>query len=345
MFKMIEEYDHERVISTFDRETGLKAIIAVHDTTLGPALGGTRMWNYESEEAALYDVLRLSRGMTFKNAAAGLNLGGGKAVIMGDCKKIKTPELLEVYGRMIESLDGSYITAEDVNTSVADMAIIRRQTKHAAGIEGLSGDPSPFTARGVYQGIKAGVKAKFGADSVKGLRFAVQGLGKVGYGVCRYLAADGAELIVYDINSAAIDRAVNELGAHKAEGNILEVDCDVFTPCALGAVISAQNASSLKCGLVAGSANNVLVDNAAGDALAQRDILYIPDFIINAGGVINVAGELDQGGYNEEAVLKKVDAIYDTVTQVIKTAKDHGMQPYMAAEKLAQDRIDSHKKN
>ena len=343
MFKMIEEYDHERVISTFDRKTGLRAIIAVHDTTLGPALGGTRMWNYGSEEDALYDVLRLSRGMTFKNAAAGLDLGGGKAVIMGDAKTMKTQELLEVYGRMIESLGGSYITAEDVNTSVADMAVIRTQTAHVAGMEGLSGDPSPFTARGVYQGIRAAVHAKFGTDDLKGMRFALQGLGKVGYDVCRRLTADGAVGTVFDINDAAVERAAAELGVRPAEGSILEQECDVFVPCALGAVISAENAGSLKCRVVADSANNVLVDNAAGDALAALDILYVPDFIINAGGVINVAGEIESGGYDKERVLKKVDAIYDTVTQVIAAAETYGMLPYMAAEKLAQDRIDAKK--
>lgn len=343
MFKMIEEYGHECVISTCDKKTGLKAIIAVHDTTLGPALGGTRMWNYDSEDAALYDVLRLSRGMTYKNAAANLDLGGGKAVIMGDCKKIKTRELLEAYGRMVESLGGSYITAEDVNTSVADMAVIRTQTAHVAGMEGLSGDPSPLTARGVYQGIRAAVHAKFGTDDLKGMRFALQGLGKVGYDVCRRLTADGAVGTVFDINAAAVERAAAEMGVHPAEGSILEQECDVFVPCALGAVISAENAGRLKCRIVAGSANNVLVDNAAGDALANLDILYVPDFIINAGGVINVAGELDKDGYDQAVVLKKVDAIYDTVSAVIKTARTHGMLPYMAAEKLAQDRINAHK--
>lgn len=346
MFKMVESYGHEHVVACSDRETGLKAIIAVHDTTLGPALGGTRMWNYKDEEDAFYDVLRLSRGMTFKNAAAGLNLGGGKAVIIGDPKKLKTTEFWKAYGRMVDGLKGTYITAEDVNTSVEDMECIKTVTPYVAGLNNSSGDPSPYTALGVYRGICAGVKFKFGLDSVKGLRFAVQGLGKVGYDVCRHLHKDGAKLFVFDINKDNMSRAVAEFGAQTVMGDIISEDCDVFVPCALGAVLSAQNVPTLKCKLVSGAANNVLVDDAAGDALQSRDILYVPDFIINAGGVINVAAEVENKGAkpDEKVVLEKVNNIYNTVLDVLQHAKDHNVDPHIAAEEFAMKRINEHKK-
>lgn len=341
MFNMIEAYGHEHVVACSDRETGLKAIIAVHDTTLGPALGGTRMWNYNEEEDALYDVLRLSKGMTYKNAAAGLNLGGGKAVLIGDPKKLKSPEYFKAYGRMVDSLKGSYITAEDVNTSVEDMEWIKTVTPHVAGLRNLSGDPSPYTALGVYRGICAAVKFKFGLDSVKGLRFAVQGVGKVGYDICRHLHKAGAELLVFDIHKDNMERAQAELGAKPVLNDIVSADCDVFVPCALGAVLSEQNVPSLKCKLVSGAANNVLVNDAAGDALKARDILYVPDFIINAGGVINAAVEVENKDEkpDEQAVIEKINAIYDTVSSVLKKAQEKDIDPHVAAEEFAMERI------
>lgn len=344
MFKMIDSYGHEQVVTCADRDTGLKAIIAIHDTTLGPALGGTRMWNYKDEESAFYDVLRLSKGMTFKNAAAGLHVGGGKAVIIGDPHKLKTPEFLKAYGRMVDSLKGKYITAEDVNTSTEDMECIATQTKYLAGRSSSSGDPSPYTAKGVYRGICAGIKHKFGLDSVKGLRFAVQGLGKVGYDVCKYLYQDGALLTVFDINQNNMNRAVEEFGATPALGDIIAADCDVFVPCALGAVLSVQNVPNLKCKMVAGSANNVLVDDAAGDMLKANDILYIPDFIINAGGVINIAAEVEFDTYNQAWAIEKVDAIYDTVLSILSLAEKNNIDPHIAAEEFAMERIKRHKK-
>lgn len=345
MFNMIESYGHERVVACCDRETGLKAIIAVHDTTLGPALGGTRMWNYNKEEDAIYDVLRLSKGMTYKNAAAGLNMGGGKAVLIGDPKNLKSPEYFKAYGRMVDSLKGTYITAEDVNTSVEDMECIKTVTPYVSGLGNLSGNPSPYTALGVYRGICAAVKFKFGLDSLKGLRFAVQGVGNVGYNVCRHLHEEGAELLVFDINKDNMKRAEAEFGAKPILSDIVTADCDVFVPCALGAVISEQNVPSLKCKLVSGAANNVLVDDAAGDAMKAKDILYVPDFIINAGGVINVAAEVESNGKkpDEKAVIEKVNAIYDTVTSVLKKAQEKDIDPHVAAEEFAMERIMAHK--
>lgn len=346
MLKKMAEYGHEQVFFVSDEDTGLKAIIAVHSTILGPALGGTRMWNYESEDDAIYDVLRLSKGMTLKNSAAGLNLGGGKAVIMGDPAKLKNEAFLLAYGKFVDRLNGSYITAEDVNISVADAEIIRKATVHVAGLhgQGKSGDPSPFTARGTFKGMKAGAKEKFRDDSLKGKIVAVQGLGKVGYNLCEWLKEEGANLIVADINKEATDKAAAELGAKVVTcGEILSVECDIFAPCALGAVLNKDNVADLKCKLVAGAANNVLVDNLAGEALVERGILYIPDYIINAGGVINVAMEVE-GNYNEQKAIEKVNAIYDNVKNLLAFAKEEGLPTHLAADKFAMKRIEEAKK-
>ncbi|WP_366924210.1 leucine dehydrogenase [Metallumcola ferriviriculae] len=335
IFECLEKYDYEQLVYAYDQYTGLKAIIAIHDTTLGPALGGTRMWPYISEEEALDDVLRLSRGMTYKAAAAGLNLGGGKAVIIGHPQKDKNEKLFRSYARYIDSLGGRYITAEDVGTCQSDMNIIKQETRHVVGV---TRDPSTFTAFGVLQGIKAAVKEVYGRDSLEGLTVAIQGLGNVGFKLCDYLNKEGAALVVTDINQAAIKKAVAEFGAKAVEPHkIYGVNCNIFAPCALGAVVSDITIPSLKCEIIAGAANNVLESNHNGDFIQQLGILYVPDYIINAGGVINVEEELI--GNNEKQTLQKVAKIYDTTRKVINLAKTQGIPTYRAADLLATKRI------
>ncbi|MBP1933550.1 Glu/Leu/Phe/Val dehydrogenase dimerization domain-containing protein [Ammoniphilus resinae] len=342
IFEMLEQDNYEQILFCQDKNTGLKAIIAIHDTTLGPALGGTRMWPYASEQEAIVDALRLAKGMTYKSAAAGLNLGGGKAVIIGDPRK-KTEELLRAYGRFIRSLNGRYITAEDVGTTVEDMDIIRQETKFVTGVSpafGSSGNPAPVTAFGVYQGMKAAVQAAFGSDGLKDKTIAVQGVGNVAYQLCRYLHEEGAKLIVTDINPDNLGRAVNEFGA-TAVGveEIYGADCDVFSPCALGAIINDQTIPKLKAKVVAGSANNQLREPRHGEMLEERGIFYAPDYVINAGGVMNVADELQ--GYNKERALKKVATIYDNIQKVFEIAAEEGIPSYLAADRLAEKRIEA----
>lgn len=346
MFKKIVKYGHEQVVFAYDEDTGLKAIIGIHSTVLGPALGGTRMWDYKSEEDAIYDVLRLSRGMTLKNSAAGLNLGGGKAVIIGNPAKLKNEKFLISYGKFVNSLNGSYITAEDVNIGVSDIEIIRKSTKYVAGINGenKSGNPSPFTARGVLRGMEAITDEKFGTKSLKGLTVAIQGLGSVGYELCRLLNKAGAKLIVTDINPVVVNKAQVEFGAKVVSSKeILTVKCDIFAPCALGSVISVDNVSSLNCKIIAGAANNVLVNDAAGNELVKYGISYIPDYIINAGGVINIAMELD-GDYSAEKATRKVDNIYNNVKNLLSFAEAESLPTHLAADKFAMERINKVKK-
>lgn len=337
LFERMDKYGHEQVVYGRDAETGLRTIIAVHDTTLGPAAGGTRFWNYATEEDAVYDVLRLSRGMTLKNAAAGLQLGGGKAVILGDPKKMKTTELLHAYGRIINTLGGIYYTAEDVNINAFDIDRVSEVTNFVIGTQKLSGNPSPFTARGVYKGMKAGAKVKFGTDDLKGLTVAVQGLGSVGYALAKYLHDEGAVLKVFDINAEAVQKAQSELGAEAvaSQDEIIRTDCDIFAPCALGAVLNTQNVQELKCAMICGAANNVLVDGDTGIAIEERDILYLPDYIVNAGGIINCGAELTEEGYNVDRVNAAVDGIYDTVLKIIDIAQKSGICTYDAAEQYA----------
>ncbi len=336
LLKQMEEYGHQQIVFGRDEKTGLKAIIAVHDTTLGPAIGGTRFWNYANEGEALYDVLRLSRGMTLKNAAAGLPHGGGKAVIIGDAKKLKSQEFFHAYGRIINSLGGIYYTAEDVNISAADIGYVNEVTKYVTGTPAISGNPSPFTARGVFLGIKAGAKVKFGSESLAGKTVAVQGLGSVGYALCGHLHNDGAQLKVYDINESAVDKAVQEFGAVAVTADeILSVECDIFAPCALGAVLNADNVANLKCELIGGAANNVLVDADTGDRLRELDILYLPDYIINAGGVINAAEEVSGQAYDAKKADAKVDKIFDTTLKIIELARARNLSTYDAAEQYA----------
>lgn len=340
IFDYLKEYDYEQVVFCQDKHSGLKAIIGIHDTTLGPALGGTRIWDYKSEEEALIDVLRLSRGMTYKNAAAGLNLGGGKAVIIGDPEKIKSEELFRTFGRFVEGLGGRYITAEDMNAGTKDMAYINEETDHVVGLEGKSGNPSPVTAFGIFRGILAAVGEVYGTENLKGKSVAVQGLGAVGYGVCEYLYKAGAELFVTDIRKDSIERVVNDFGAKSVEPDeIYSVDCDVFSPCAMGAIINDFTVDKLKCKIVAGSANNQLAEIKHGDMLMEKDILYVPDYVINSGGVINVYEEMK--GYNKEKAMNRAAGIYDIVKKIIEIAKRDGIPTYKAADRMAEERIAS----
>ncbi|AZV44257.1 branched-chain amino acid dehydrogenase [Peribacillus asahii] len=341
MFQYLEKYDYEQVVFCQDKQSGLKAIIAIHDTTLGPALGGTRMWMYPSEEAAIEDALRLARGMTYKNAAAGLNLGGGKAVIIGNPHTDKNEAMFRAFGRYIQGLNGRYITAEDVGTTVEDMDLIHEETDYVTGISpafGSSGNPSPMTAYGVYRGMKAAAKEAFGTDSLAGKTVAVQGVGNVAYHLCRHLYEEGAQLIVTDIQQAAVQRAVNEFGAKAVEpAEIYDVDCDIYAPCALGAVLNDETIPTIKAKVIAGSANNQLKNSLHGEQLHEKGIIYAPDYVINAGGVINVADELI--GYNRERTLKKVENIYDNITKVFEIAKRDNIPTYKAANRMAEERI------
>jgi leucine dehydrogenase len=336
VFEEMKSYGHEMVVFARDEKVGLKTIIAIHDTTIGPAGGGTRFWNYASEDDAMYDVLRLSRGMSLKNAGAHLKLGGGKAVIIGDPKKLKSREFFNSYGRIIQSLGGKYYTAEDVNTNTTDIMQVHETTKYVMGTPEISGNPSPFTARGVYKGMKAGAKAVFGSDSLEGKTVAVQGLGSVGYFVAEFAHKEGAKLIVFDINKDAMNKAVKELGAKAVSADeILGVQCDILSPCALGAVFNVDNIKTLKCKMICGCANNVLVDAATGDALNKLGILYCPDYIVNAGGIINCEAEIVDPVYSADAVNKKVDLIYDTTTNIIKLSKEKNISTAAAADEYA----------
>lgn len=338
----MEMSEFEQVIFCQDKTSGLKAIIAIHDTTLGPALGGTRMWTYASEEEAIEDALRLARGMTYKNAAAGLNLGGGKAVIIGDPKKDKNEELFRAFGRYIEGLNGRYITAEDVGTTENDMDLVHLETNYVTGISagaGSSGNPGPVTAFGIYRGLKAAAKEAFGSDSLKDKTIAVQGVGNVAFTLCEHLHAEGAKLIVTDINKEAVQRAVDKFGA-VAVGidEIYSQEADIFAPCALGAIINDDTIPQFKCKVIAGSANNQLKENRHGDQIHKMGIVYAPDYVINSGGVINVADELN--GYNRERALKRVSGIYDILGDIFAIAKRDQIPTYQAADRLAEERIE-----
>jgi len=339
----LEKYDYEQLIFCQDKNSGLKAIIALHDTTLGPALGGTRMWTYSSEEEAIEDALRLAKGMTYKNAAAGLDLGGGKTVIIGDPKKDKNPEMFRAFGRYVQGLNGRYITAEDVGTTVDDMDLIHLETEFVTGVSaynGASGNPSPVTAYGVYKGIKAAAKEAFGSDSLEGKTIAVQGIGNVAYALCEFLYKEGASLIVTDINKDAVQKAVDAFGAKAVDPeDIYDVACDIYAPCALGAVINDHTIPRLKAKVIAGSANNQLKSTKHGDIIHEKGIVYAPDYVINAGGVINVADELI--GYNQERAMKKVETIYNSLERVFEIAKRDNITTYVAADRMAEERIQS----
>ena len=336
------EFDgHEEVVFCHDRASGLKAIIAIHNTRRGPALGGCRMWPYADEDEALTDVLRLARGMTYKSALADLPYGGGKSVIIGDPRQHKTDALLRAMAGFVESLGGRYIIAEDVGISQADAEVMLSRTKYVAGTtSGGAGDPSPSTAYGVYVGIKAAVAHKLGRHSLDGLRVAVQGLGQVGSHLCRYLADEGAELIVTDIDPAAIARAERDFGAKGvAPEAIYDTEAEIFAPCALGAVINDETLTRLKAAIVAGSANNQLAEARHGAALAARGILYAPDYLINAGGVINISHE--GPGYRKEEAVKHVARIHETLSEIFRRADAEKIPTSQAADGLALERLNA----
>lgn len=339
IFERIAEHHHEQVLFCHEPAANYRGIIAIHDTTLGPALGGTRFWDYETDEEALIDVLRLSRGMTYKAAVAGLNLGGGKAVIIGDPKTQRREALFRAHGRFIESLKGRYITAEDVGTSVEDMDYVHMETEHVTGILGRSGDPSPVTAYGVFRGIKACVHERYGRDSVENSHVAVQGLGHVGYHLCRYLTNEGARLTVTDIDPAKVGRTIEELGAESvAPDQIYNVEAQVFAPCALGAVVNDETIPQFSFEIIAGGANNQLAEERHGGELERRGILYAPDYVINAGGLINVYGELN--GWSPDRAKRKAGEIHDTLDQLFELAREQGIPTHEAADRLAERRID-----
>ena len=344
IFEQMESKEHEELVFCHDQETGLKAIIAVHDTTIGPALGGCRMWDYETEEDALKDVLRLSRGMSYKAAIAGLNLGGGKAVIIGNSKKDKNELLFRSFGRFVQGLAGRYITAEDVGTSVKDMEWVRMETRYVTGISralGGSGDPSPVTALGTCSGMKATVKKHLGKDTLYGLNIGIQGVGHVGYHLCNFLKKEGANLFVTDIDNKSIERVVNEFGANPIGlDDIYDADIDIYAPCALGATLNDDTIPRLRCSIVAGAANNQLKkESIHSQMLKDRDILYAPDYAINAGGLINVANEID--GYNRDRAFRQAeDGIYDTLLAIYKRSEDDGVTTHAAALKVAEKRME-----
>ncbi|MFN7905666.1 MAG: Glu/Leu/Phe/Val dehydrogenase dimerization domain-containing protein [Pseudobdellovibrionaceae bacterium] len=341
-FEVITKYGgHEEVLFCHDASVGLKAIIAIHNTALGPALGGTRMWDYKTEDEALVDVLRLSKGMTYKASAAGLNLGGGKAVIIGDPLKHKTEGLFRAFGHFVNSLNGKYITAEDVGTGVQDMEYVYMETPWVTGIPkdfGGSGDPSPYTAHGVLMGIKASAQEKLGTSDIKGMRIAVQGLGNVGSNLVKYLSEHGAIVSVADINQKRVADHVNKFGVKAIHPDqILFEECEILAPCALGAIVNDQTMGKLKCKAIAGGANNQLAESKHGDHLRELGILYAPDYVVNAGGLMNVFVELE--GYSPDRAFDKTRKVFDNVTQVFQIAKRDNVGTHTAADRLAEERI------
>ncbi len=342
LFTKVARFDHEQVLICQDNHSGLKAIIAIHNTVLGPGLGGTRMWKYATEAEAINDALRLSRGMTYKAAISGLNLGGAKAVIIGDPAKDKSEHLMRKFGRYVENLGGKYVTAEDVGTTTKDMEYVAMETEHVVGlpeIMGGGGDPSPVTAYGVYMGIKASAKKAFGNDSLTGKKIAVQGAGKVGLHLIELLHKDGAIITATDIFESGLKTAAEKYKATivKPEA-IFEQDVDIFAPCALGAILNTENIAKLKCQIVAGAANNQLEDdNIHGDMVRAKGIYYAPDFLINAGGLINVYSEYN--GYVREIAFAQTENIYNTVLNIYSKSEEDNINTQLAAIKLAEKRI------
>jgi len=339
--------NHEQIVFCNDKDTGLKAIIGIHNTVLGPALGGTRMWNYASEWDALNDALRLSRGMTFKSAVAGLNLGGGKAVIIGDTLTQKTPELMKKFGEFVHSLSGKYITAEDVGMATSDMDTVRTVTPYVTGISeslGGSGNPSPVTAYGVYMGIKAAVKYKFGSDNLNGKVVYVQGIGNVGETVVKHLREEGAVVYITDIHQNRLEEVSAKYGAHIYRGdNLFAEEMDVYAPCALGATINDKTISVLKAKVIAGAANNQLENETKhGKMLQEKGIVYAPDFLINAGGIINVYAEIAK--YDKAESLRRTENIYNTTLEILNNAEKDGITTHQAAFDVALARIAARKK-
>jgi leucine dehydrogenase len=341
VFETIGSDTHEEVLFGKDPVSGLQAIIAVHSTALGPALGGTRFFPYDNEHEALRDVLRLSKAMTYKAAAAGLDFGGGKAVIIGDPQKAKSERMLRAYGRLVDSLNGRYITAEDVGTTMSDLTLVAKETAWVSGLPeefGGSGDPSPATARGVVAAMRAVAAHLWGSDDLAGRSVAVQGVGKVGMSLVQRLTAAGARTIVSDVDPTAVAAAVADHGAVAVgTDEIFAAECDIFAPCALGHALNDQTIPQLRCAAVVGSANNQLAAADAAERLAARDILYAPDFVVNAGGIINIAEEVN--GYSPERAGRRLDGVADTVAAVLKAARERAVTPQQAAVDMADERI------
>ena len=343
VFNMLSENNHEQVVFCNDEETGLKAIIAVHNTVLGPAMGGTRMWSYANEADALNDALRLSRGMTYKNAISGLNIGGGKAVIIGDSKTMKSEALFRKFGRFVENLNGKYYTAEDVGISTKDMEYIKMETNRVVGLPhnmGGSGDPSPFTAYGVYLGMKAAAKKAYGSDSLAGKKVSLQGVGHVGEYVLKHLVEEGAKVTISDFYEDRVKEVTAKYGVDSCGlDDIYDLDVDIYAPCALGATINTDTIGRLKADIIAGAANNQLEDeNTHGDMVKDKGMIYVPDFLINGGGIINCYLEY-AGGYSEERSKAMAENIYNQTLNIIDTSNNDGIHTQKAAMKIAQKRI------
>lgn len=341
LFDTLQDLGHEQVVLCSDKITGLRAIIAIHDTSLGPALGGTRFWNYASDEEALTDALRLSRGMTYKAAVSGVNLGGGKAVIIGDARTMKSEALFRAYGRMVDSLRGRYITAEDVNTSVRDMEWIRMETKYVTGVggQGGSGDPSPVTALGVYSGMKACARFAWGTDSLNGKRIVVQGAGNVASHLVHSLTKEGAKVFVTDIfNEKAQDLAAQTGATVIKPEEVFTTECDIFSPNALGAILNDETIPNLSCSIVCGGANNQLKEERKhGAMLKERGIVYGPDYVVNSGGLMNVASEVE--GYDRDKVMRQAQGVFDITMNILVTAKERNILPVEASNAIAEERI------
>ena len=338
LFAQLAEHHHEQVRLYADPAAGYRGIIAIHNTQLGPALGGTRFWSYPSDTDALIDSLRLARGMTYKAAVAGLNLGGGKSVIIGDNKIRNREPIFRAHGRHVKALGGRYITAEDVGTSVGDMEFIKAETDHVTGLIGKSGDPSPVTAFGVYRGIKACAKHRYGDDSLKGKTVAIQGCGHVGYYLADLLYKEGAQLYATDIDAVKLKAVVDDFRAKPVSAEeIYSVEADIFAPCALGGIINDETIPQLKVEIISGGANNQLAEERHGDVLEEKGITYAPDYVINAGGLVNVNAELE--GWTMERARNKAGEIYDTLLMLFELASDEGIPSYRAADRLAEKRI------
>jgi leucine dehydrogenase len=340
-FDVVQQYGHEQVIFCSEPVSGLRAIIGIHDTTLGPAIGGTRLWTYKNDQQALEDALRLSRGMTYKAAVSGLNLGGGTAVIIGDPRIHRTEALFRAYGRYIESLGGRYITAEDVGTTEREMEWVQMETQYVTGIAGASGDPSPFTALGVYHGMKACVKYRFGTDSLVGRTVAIQGAGQVATHIAEYLTKEGARVLLTDLYEEKARKLCDVTGAeYVSRGDFYSRECDIFCPAALGGTINAETIPHLRCSIIAGAANNQLKNEKTdAKALADRDILYAPDYVINAGGLMSVASEID--GYSREKAHQKAENIYSILLEIFRRAKEQNILTVQASDILAEERLDT----
>lgn len=327
---------YERVAACIDGD--YHGFIAVHSTRLGPAVGGTRFWKYENDDAAVKDLLRLARGMTYKNALAGLPLGGGKSIVLRPEGEFDREKIFRAHARFVDTFGGSYITAEDVGTNPHDMAMVRQETKHVAGLYGLSGDPSPFTARGVFRAMQAAANRRWSSDSLAEKRVAIQGCGNVGYHLAANLHRAGAQLIVSDVDQAKVERVVKEFGASVVSStDIYASEADIFAPCALGGIINDETIPQFKVQIIVGGANNQLLDERHGEETEKRGILYAPDYAANAGGIINGCRELL--GWEESQSTAKVDEIYDTVLAIFRTAKAEGIATYKAADRLAEDRL------